>query len=242
MPGCSKASRGLFVPPRVARIFTGPAVSPSPPLRQSSGGSAFHAGRNLPDKGLRYLRTVRVTAAVHRGFSSGLAPLPLTFRHWAGVARYTSGFPLAASCVFVKQSPEVLRCGPPGLRGRAPSPQGAPLLPKLRGPFAEFLSGGSLVRLGALTPAHLWRFAVRAPTPLRGGLFSEAWAHQGRPGCPGLLSPLTPTGYRGERPMSTGGALTTLPRPPPLRRGVGGAGILTGSPSPTPCGLGLGPD
>ena len=72
MPRCSKASRGLFVPPRVARIFTGHAVSPSPPLRQFSGRSAFHAGRNLPDKGFRYLRTVRVTAAVHRGFSSSL--------------------------------------------------------------------------------------------------------------------------------------------------------------------------
>ena len=33
--------------------------------------------------------TVRVTAAVHRGFSSQLAPLPLTFRHWAGVSLYT---------------------------------------------------------------------------------------------------------------------------------------------------------
>ena len=33
--------------------------------------------------------TVRVTAAVHRGFSLGLAPRPLTFRHWAGVSLYT---------------------------------------------------------------------------------------------------------------------------------------------------------
>ena len=28
----------------------------------------FRAGRNLPDKEFRYLRTVIVTAAVHRGF------------------------------------------------------------------------------------------------------------------------------------------------------------------------------
>ena len=72
VPGCSKAPRGLFVPPRVTRICTGPAISPSPSLRQSSSRSAIHAGRNLPDKGLRYLRTVRVTAAVHRGFVSKL--------------------------------------------------------------------------------------------------------------------------------------------------------------------------
>ncbi len=72
MPGYSKAPQGLFVLPRVARIFTGTGISPSPPLRQRSGRYAIHAGRNLPDKGLRYLRTVRVTAAVHRGFSSDL--------------------------------------------------------------------------------------------------------------------------------------------------------------------------
>ena len=116
VPGCSKAPRGLFVPPRVARIFTGLAISPSPPLRQLSNHSAIHAGRNLPDKGFRYLRTVRVTAAVHRGFSSKLSPLPLTFRHWAGVSVYISGFPLADTCVFGKQLSEMLRCGPPTLR------------------------------------------------------------------------------------------------------------------------------
>ena len=89
IPGYSKAPRGLFVLPRVARVFTGTAISPSPPSRQWPSRSTIHAGRNLPDKGLRYLRTVRVTAAVHRGFSSQLAPLPLTFRHWAGVSLYT---------------------------------------------------------------------------------------------------------------------------------------------------------
>jgi hypothetical protein len=36
-----------------------------------------------------HLRTVIVTAAVHRGFSSSLSALPLTFRHWAGVSPYT---------------------------------------------------------------------------------------------------------------------------------------------------------
>ena len=72
IPGYSKAPRGLFVLLRVASIFTGHAISPCTSLRQRSGRYAIRAGRNLPDKGLRYLRTVRVTAAVHRGFSSDL--------------------------------------------------------------------------------------------------------------------------------------------------------------------------
>ena len=35
-------------------------------------GIAIRAGRNLPDKEFRYLRTVIVTAAVYRGFDSRL--------------------------------------------------------------------------------------------------------------------------------------------------------------------------
>jgi len=35
---------------------------------------AIRAGRNLPDKEFRYLRTVIVTAAVYRGFGSLLRP------------------------------------------------------------------------------------------------------------------------------------------------------------------------
>ncbi len=72
LPSYSKAPRGLFVLSRVTGIFTGLAISPSPSLRQRSGRDAIRAGRNLPDKGFRYLRTVIVTAAVHRGFSSEL--------------------------------------------------------------------------------------------------------------------------------------------------------------------------
>ena len=72
MPSYSKAPRGLFVLSRVTRIFTGLAISPSLALRQRSSRYAIRAGRNLPDKGLRYLRTVIVTAAVHRGFISEL--------------------------------------------------------------------------------------------------------------------------------------------------------------------------
>ena len=111
MPSCSKAPRGLFVLLRVTRIFTGHAISPSPPSRQCPSRYAFRAGRNLPDKGFRYLRTVIVTAAVHRGFRSKLSPLTLTYRHWAGVSLYTSSFDLAQTCVFDKQSLRPILCG-----------------------------------------------------------------------------------------------------------------------------------
>ena len=64
-------------------------------LRQLPDHYAIRAGQNLPDKEFRYLRTVIVTAAVYRGFDSGLSLLLLTFRHRAGVTPYTSSFDLA---------------------------------------------------------------------------------------------------------------------------------------------------
>jgi hypothetical protein len=54
---------------QVVRIFTDNPISPSLSPRQHPDRYAFRAGRNLPDKEFRYLRTVIVTAAVHRGFS-----------------------------------------------------------------------------------------------------------------------------------------------------------------------------
>src|ERR1041385_4956634 len=96
--------------------------------RQRGSRYAIRAGRNLPDKEFRYLRTVIVTAAVYRGFDSMLAHLLLTFRHRAGVRPYTSCCHFAEPCVFSKQSP------PPGL---CPitwvAPSNGPLIPKLRG-------------------------------------------------------------------------------------------------------------
>ena len=74
---CSKAPRGLFVLSRVTRIFTGTSISPGPSSRQRPDRYAFRAGRNLPDKEFRYLRTVIVTAAVYRGFGSRLVTSPL---------------------------------------------------------------------------------------------------------------------------------------------------------------------
>ena len=112
MPSCSKAARGLFVLLRTDGIFTVNALSPSSSSRQYPYHYAIRAGQNLPDKEFRYLRTVIVTAAVHRGFSSKREPLTLTFRHRAGVSPYTSTFVLAQTYVFGKQLHGLLSCGP----------------------------------------------------------------------------------------------------------------------------------
>ncbi len=88
----SKGAQGLFVPLRVNGIFTVTTISPSSWLRQCPDRYTIRAGRNLPDKEFRYLRTVIVTAAVFRP--------------------YTSSYDFAEPCVFDKQSPGPLHCGP----------------------------------------------------------------------------------------------------------------------------------
>ena len=109
--GYSKAPWGLSVLPRVTGIFTGTTISPGALLRQCPDHYTIRAGRNLPDKEFRYLRTVIVTAAVYWGFNSELAPILLTFQHRAGVTPYTSSYDLAESCVFDKQLPGPIHCG-----------------------------------------------------------------------------------------------------------------------------------
>ena len=139
--GYSKAPWGLSVLSRVTGIFTGTTISPGGLLRQCPNHYAFHAGQNLPDKEFRYLRTVIVTAAVYWGFNSMLAHLLLTFQHRAGVSPYTSSFDLAETCVFDKQLPGPILCDHIAV---------APLIPKLRGQFAEFLNYPSPVGLRIL--------------------------------------------------------------------------------------------
>ena len=98
---------------RVIGIFTDTTISPGSRLRQCSDRYTIRAGRNLPDKEFRYLRTVRVTAAVYGGFGSMLRLLyhvPLTFQHRAGVSTYTSDLSFADTCVFAKQSLEPILC------------------------------------------------------------------------------------------------------------------------------------
>ncbi len=68
----SEGAWGLSVPLRESGIFTATTISPSSRLRQSGDRYTIRAGRNLPDKEFRYLRTVIVTAAVYWGFNSML--------------------------------------------------------------------------------------------------------------------------------------------------------------------------
>src|SRR5436190_6009877 len=122
MTSCSKGAWGLFVLSRGLGILTETAISPSTWSRQCPSRYAIRAGRNLPDKEFRYLRTVIVTAAVYRGFNQELAPHHLTFRHRAGVTPYTSTFVLAECCVFNKQSQPPIFCNLIGLHPRGTSP------------------------------------------------------------------------------------------------------------------------
>jgi hypothetical protein len=218
--GYSKAPRGLSVQSSVPCIFTGIAISPSLSLRQYPSRYAFRAGRNLPDKEFRYLRTVIVTAAVDWGFGLRLAPRSFTFQHRAGVSPYTASYDFAGTCVFGKQSLGSLVC--PRLETEP-----GPLLPKVRGHFAEFLNERSLARLRLLasptcvgfgyglrrTPALL--FLSRPPATIR----------TSRPVRSRPLAGPTPT---------TNGALLGGSTVPTRSPSDGGHGISTVSPSTTP--------
>ncbi|KAK9080969.1 hypothetical protein Scep_031002 [Stephania cephalantha] len=109
-------TRGASFPVRVVRIFTDMSISPSLSPRQCPDRYAFRAGRNLPDKEFRYLRTVIVTAAAVGASVAGSpvirSPTSLTFRHWAGVSPHTWSYDFAETCVFGKQSPGPGHCDP----------------------------------------------------------------------------------------------------------------------------------
>jgi hypothetical protein len=59
-----------------------------------------------------------------------------------------------------------------------------PLLPKLRGQFAEFLNVSSLEHLGILTPVYQWRIAVRTPIVLTTRIFWTVWTQLSHLGLP----------------------------------------------------------
>ena len=66
----------------------------------------------------------------------------MTFQHRAGVSPYTSPFGFAETCVFGKQLPGPFHCD---LFSEAP------LIPKLRGQYAEFLNNPSPAGLRILS-------------------------------------------------------------------------------------------
>ncbi len=109
--GYSKGSRGLSVLVRVCGIFTTATISPSPSWRQYSCRYAIRAGRNLPDKEFRYLRTVI-------GASAPSLALRLTSHlnvPTAGKRQslYVVFDDFAETCVFSKQSQLSFSCGLP---------------------------------------------------------------------------------------------------------------------------------
>src|SRR5204863_3438196 len=125
MTSCSKGAWGLFVLSRGLGILTETAISPSTWSRQCPSRYAIRAGRNLPDKEFRYLRTVIVTAAVYRGFGSKLQGYPLTSPlNLPAPGRrqcvYGALCGLARTCVFAKQSLGPIHCGLGPLPGAKP--------------------------------------------------------------------------------------------------------------------------
>ena len=114
----------------------------------------------------------------------------------------------AEPCVFSKQSPPPTLCPPPWL-----APERGPLLPKLRGHFAEFLQHRSLKRLSMLYQSTCVGLGYglncqrcfpevpdRPPNPLRENGFRPS----SRSGRRGNVNPL-PIGY-GFRPRLRGPA------------------------------------
>ena len=89
----------------------------------------MHASRQLSGKVLRYLKRVIVTPAVDRPFF----PLNRVFRylHWAGFSDCTSPYGFAITYVVIRQLESPRHCD-------LLFAKQAPLIPKLRGQFAEF--------------------------------------------------------------------------------------------------------
>ena len=132
-------------------------------------------------------------------------------------------------------------------RREAVHDNGAPLLPKLRGNFAEFLNEGFLDRLSILY----------SPTCVGLGYGRQQYSLEVFLGSMGLItsshstrirfSGYMPGGFAYPTPYKLNRGQPTPRRSTLLRHSIGqmhvsGTGISTSCPSPTPLGLGLGPD
>src|SRR6476619_3855905 len=187
MTSCSKGAWGLFVLSRGLGILTETAISPSTWSRQCPSRYAIRAGRNLPDKEFRYLRTVVVTAAVYRGFGSKLRPCGLTSPlNLPAPGRrqcvYGALCGLARTCVFAKQSLGPILCGLLARPEQVRLHKEASLLPKLRDHYAEFLDHVSLVHLRLLaSPTCVGLRYGRPAAPPPAFLARRLYASRGRP-------------------------------------------------------------
>ena len=155
---------------------------------------------------------------------------------------------LAATCVFAKQSLGPILCGLLPL-GDAKSPQvpQAPLLPKLRGHFAEFLLHGSLEHLRLLASPTCVGLRYGRTEHSHARLFSAAsfensWLDKSSTRHP--VSPLAGSFPPARLHRCIGTSVTRqlfcFRVPPHDQHTLHGTGILTRFPSPTPLGLGLG--
>jgi len=147
----------------------------------------------------------------------------------------------AETCVFAKQSLEPLHCDPATLQGQAPSPSRTPLVPKLRGQFAEFLNEGSIERLRIFSSSTCVGLRYGHTDNLPRRLFLAVWLGQfvsAVASTPRHPSPLRATGLDAHIQPRADVPSCVLPR---LQRPPCGIGILTDCPSPTAVALGLGP-
>ena len=141
----------------------------------------------------------------------------MTFRHRAGVSPYTSPFGFAETCVFVKQLPGPFHCG---LLSQAP------LLPKLRGQYAEFLNNPSPVGLRILSSSTC--VGLRYGHLIHTYTFSRHLSHS------------LPDQFRSLTTGSTNARLE-LNKCVSILKYCGGDGISTVCASTTPFGLALAP-
>lgn len=146
----------------VGRIFTAISFSPSAPSRQYLTRYVFRAGCLSSTEEFRYLRTVRVTAAIHQYLGQKLvseetSPLSVIFWHWADVSMYISSYEFAHTCVLVKQSIKSFYCDPISYLAII---LGTPFS-KVTGQICR-IPWRSLTRPPWYTlPIYLWRFTVR---------------------------------------------------------------------------------
>ena len=134
----------------------------------------------------------------------------------------------------------------PSLVGSSPV---APLIPKLRGHFAEFLHESSLERLRILSSPSCVGFGTGTNVAPREAFLGDVSddlqtikVMQVPPltMLPRIFLRLGLGSHATNPTVATPGLLTS--RPLSYQRFAGGVRILTHCPSPTPFGLGLGPD